>query len=582
MRVLGIEGTAWCASAALYDAETDSVLIESDAYEPDSGGIHPREAAEHMSEAIPEVVDRVLTAAEAEHGPAAVDAVAFSRGPGLGPCLRIVGTAARSLAGTLEVPLVGVNHMVAHLEIGRHRSGFENPVCLNASGANAHLLGYHDGRYRVLGETMDAGVGNAIDKFTRHVGWNHPGGPKVETAAVEFAAAAGGDGGEGSVADGRGACSVADADLLDLPYVVKGMDFSFSGISSAANDAADGGVSVEEICFSLQEHVFGMLAEVSERALSLTGADELVLGGGVAQNDRLREMLAAMCEARGADFHAPEPRFLRDNAGMIAVLGAKMAAAGDAVPVSESAVDPNFRPDQVPVTWRDGESVARGWGEDETDGTARDSDADRRGAEATVTVTGSEGDRRVVKRRVPKSYRHPQLDRTLRRDRTVAEARLTSEARRAGVPTPLVYDVDLADTTLTLQHVGERDLAAALDQRPTEAVGGHLARLHRAGIVHGDPTTRNVRVSPECDGGQAESGGSVSGPETYLIDFGLGYHTGHVEDHAMDLHVFEGSIRATATDPEPLIATFEAGYEAVGDGEVLDRLRDVADRGRYR
>jgi len=576
MRVLGIEGTAWCASAALYDAETDSVLIESDPYEPDSGGIHPREAAEHMSEAVPEVVDRVLTATEAEHGPNTVDAVAFSRGPGLGPCLRIVGTAARSLAGTLDVPLVGVNHMVAHLEIGRHQSGFDNPVCLNASGANAHLLGYHDGRYRVLGETMDAGVGNAIDKFTRHIGWSHPGGPKVETAATEFAANVG--------ASGSGGSEPA-ADLLDLPYVVKGMDFSFSGISSAANDAADDGVAAERICFSLQEHVFAMLAEVSERALSLTGADELVLGGGVVQNDRLREMLAAMCEARGADFFAPEPRFLRDNAGMIAVLGAKMAAAGDTVAVAESAVNPNFRPDQVPVTWRAGESVARVPGRGgETEGReATDGEtADRRGAEATVTVTGTGDDRCVAKRRVRKSYRHPELDRTLRRDRTVAEARLTSEARRAGVPTPLVYDVDLATATLTFQYVGERDLAAALNDRWTETVGRHLARLHGAGVVHGDPTTRNVRVSPGGRGDASPNGAADGTPETYLIDFGLGYHTGHVEDHAMDLHVFEGSIRATATDPDPLIAAFELGYESVGDPEVLDRLRDIADRGRYR
>ena len=573
MRVLGIEGTAWCASAALYDAETDSVLIESAPYEPDSGGIHPREAAEHMSEAIPEVVDRVLTAAEERHGPDAVDAVAFSRGPGLGPCLRIVGTAARSLAGTLGVPLVGVNHMVAHLEIGRHRSGFDNPVCLNASGANAHLLGYHDGRYRVLGETMDAGVGNAIDKFTRHVGWSHPGGPKVEAAAAEFAASAGETDVEGESSGGT-----TETDLLDLPYVVKGMDFSFSGISSAANDAADEGVPVGEICFSLQEHVFAMLTEVAERALSLTGADELVLGGGVAQNDRLREMLAAMCGARGAAFHAPEPRFLRDNAGMIAVLGAKMAAAGDTVAVAESAVDPNFRPDQVPVTWRTSESVAR---RDEPERPETDTDADRRGAEATVEVTGGGDDRRVIKRRVPKSYRHPELDRTLRRDRTVAEARLTSEARRAGVPTPLVYDVDLATATLTLQHVGDRDLAAALNERSTEAVGRHLARLHGAGVVHGDPTTRNVRVALGGEGAEADERAGAP-PETYLIDFGLGYHTGHVEDHAMDLHVFEGSVRATAADPGPLVAAFEAGYAAVGDGDVLDRLRDVADRGRYR
>jgi N6-L-threonylcarbamoyladenine synthase/protein kinase Bud32 len=572
MRVLGIEGTAWCASAALYDAEADSVLIESDPYEPDSGGIHPREAAEHMSEAIPEVIDAVLTAAEAEHGPNAVDAVAFSKGPGLGPCLRIVGTAARALAGTLDVPLVGVNHMVAHLEIGRHRSGFENPVCLNASGANAHLLGYHDGRYRVLGETMDAGVGNAIDKFTRHVGWDHPGGPKVEAAAAEAAVD-----------------REPDAELLDLPYVVKGMDFSFSGISSAANDAFDDGVPVEEICFSLQEHVFAMLTEVAERALSLTGADELVLGGGVAQNDRLREMLAAMCAARGADFHAPEPRFLRDNAGMIAVLGAKMAAAGDTIPIAESAIDPNFRPDQVPVTWRDGDaSVARGRG----GGGRDDGDADRRGAEAIVEVVaapdgGDGSERRVVKRRVPKEYRHPGLDRTLRRDRTVAEARLTSEARRAGVPTPLVYDVDVGTATLTLQHVGDRDLAADLDARWTAALGRHLAQLHGEGIVHGDPTTRNVRIEGSAGSGSGPGGSDGRGAaeddaRTALIDFGLAYHSGHVEDHAMDLHVFEGSVRARATDPTPLTAAFEAGYAEVGDGAVLDRLREVEGRGRYR
>jgi len=300
-RVLGIEGTAWCASAAVHDTATDETVIESDAYEPDSGGIHPREAAEHMRETIPRVVRAARQRAErmAGDGEPAIDAVAFSRGPGLGPCLRIVATAARALSLALDVPLVGVNHMVAHLEIGRHGSGFRSPVCLNASGANAHLLGYRGGRYRILGETMDTGVGNAIDKFTRHLGWSHPGGPKVEQRA-------------------------ASGEYVPLPYVVKGMDFSFSGIMSAAKQAVDDGVPVEDVCFSLQETMFAMLTEVSERALSLTGAEELVLGGGVGQNARLREMLATMCETRGAKFHAPEPRFLRDNAGMIAVLGARM------------------------------------------------------------------------------------------------------------------------------------------------------------------------------------------------------------------------------------------------------------------
>ncbi|MFB6121860.1 MAG: bifunctional N(6)-L-threonylcarbamoyladenine synthase/serine/threonine protein kinase [Haloferacaceae archaeon] len=523
MRVLGIEGTAWAASAAVFDTDADDVFIETDAYQPESGGIHPREAAEHMGDAIPKVVEAALAAADGD-----VDAVAFSRGPGLGPCLRVVGTAARALAQSLDVPLVGVNHMVAHLEIGRYQSGFDSPVCLNASGANAHLLGYHDGRYRILGETMDTGVGNAIDKFTRHVGWTHPGGPKVERAAE-------------------------DGEYLDLPYVVKGMDFSFSGIMSAAKQAYDDGEDVADVCFSLQENVFAMLTEVAERALSLTGTDELVLGGGVGQNDRLREMLGTMCESRGADFYAPDARFLRDNAGMVAVLGARMYEAGDTLEVEASTVDPNYRPDEVPVTWRGAaESVAR-----------PTADAGEiRGAEAVVAIHPG----RVVKRRLPKAYRHPALDARLRRERTVSEARLTSEARRNGVPTPLVYDVDVPEATLTLQHVGHADLAADLAIDRTRTVGRHLAALHGAGVVHGDPTTRNVRVGDE---------------RTYLVDFGLGYHSGHVEDHAMDLHVFEGSVRGTADDPDPLVDAFEAGYADAGEAVVLERLREIEGRGRY-
>jgi N6-L-threonylcarbamoyladenine synthase/protein kinase Bud32 len=529
-----------------FSPDADHVHVESDAYQPDSGGIHPREAAEHMGEAVPAVVERALDHARerargAGEDPAVpIDAVAFSRGPGLGPCLRIVGTAARALAGTLAVPLVGVNHMVAHLEVGRYFSGFSAPVCLNASGANAHLLGFHDGRYRVLGETMDTGVGNAIDKFTRHVGWSHPGGPKVEGAAE-------------------------DGEYVDLPYVVKGMDFSFSGIMSAAKQAYDDGERVEDVCAGLQETVFAMLAEVAERALSLTGTDELVLGGGVGQNERLREMLASMCAARGADFHAPDPAFLRDNAGMIALLGARMYAAGDTLAIPDSAVDPNFRPDQVPVTWRGAReaSVARAL-DAETGAAAPEGPTELQGAEATVSFDGE----RVLKRRLPKEYRHPELDARLRRNRTVLEARLTSQARREGVPTPVVRDVDVREATLTLQHVGDADLAADPTPARTRRVGEALATVHAGGFVHGDPTTRNVRIDAEDD-------------RVFLIDFGLGYHTGHVEDHAMDLHVFEQSVAGTTENPEALIEAFEAGYAEAGDPDVLERLAEIEGRGRY-
>jgi N6-L-threonylcarbamoyladenine synthase/protein kinase Bud32 len=561
MRVLGIEGTAWMASAAVYDTADDEPTEFHDRYEPDSGGIHPREAAEHMSDAVPAVVADALAHARDRWGDEPLDAVAFSRGPGLGPCLRIVGTAARALAGRLDVPLVGVNHMIAHLEIGRHQSGFDAPVCLNASGANAHLLGFHGDRYRVLGETLDTGVGNALDKFTRHLGWSHPGGPKVERHA-------------------------ADGEYHELPYVVKGMDFSFSGIVSAAQQAIDDGVPTPDVCAGLQETIFGMLTEVSERALSLTGADELVLGGGVGQNDRLREMLQEMCAQRDAEFFAPAPRYLRDNASMIAVLGARMAAAGDTVTVPDSAVDPEFRPDEVPVTWRDEGRVSRATAPMET----------VRGAEATVTVADP-----VIKRREPKTYRHPELDDRLRRERTTHEARLLAAARKQGVPTPLVREVDTDAGELRLSRVGDCDLAAVvadgaadpavdLDPETTVArVGGHLARLHAAGIVHGDPTTRNVRVAVDDADGDAEQP-QTDRPRTFLIDFGLGFHTDHVEDLAVDLHVFEQSLAGTADDPETLIAAVEERYTTVADRvetsvadgrAVVDRLREVEGRGRY-
>jgi N6-L-threonylcarbamoyladenine synthase/protein kinase Bud32 len=563
LRILAIEGTAWAASAAVFETtdptqrtDDERVEIVTDAYAPDSGGIHPREAAEHMHEAIPEVVARARqTATEwaAEHDEdraSPVDAVAFSRGPGLGPCLRIVATAARATAQRFSVPLVGVNHMVAHLEIGRHRSGFDSPVCLNASGANAHILGFRNGRYRVLGETMDTGVGNAIDKFTRHLDWSHPGGPKVEQRAK-------------------------DGEYLELPYVVKGMDFSFSGIMSAAKQAVDSGEAVEDVCFALQEHVFAMLTEVSERALSLTGSGQLVLGGGVAQNDRLREMLQSMCDQRGAEFYAPEPRFLRDNAGMIAVLGAKMYDAGDTIEIEESQIDSNFRPDQVPVTWRGAEDWTA------TGDNVRAGDA-LQGAEATVVLE----DGIVTKRRLPREYRHERLDARLRRERTRIEARLTSQARRKGVPTPVLRDVDPEEGVLVFEHVGDADLRDDLTEAHVRAVGRHLATIHDAGFVHGDPTTRNVRVSREVSDTRTSepvSASAASTDRTYLIDFGLGYFTDDPEDYAMDLHVLEQSLTGTADNAEPLIDAARKAYRAESDTAetVLERLREIGDRGRY-
>jgi N6-L-threonylcarbamoyladenine synthase/protein kinase Bud32 len=194
-----------------------------------------------------------------------------------------------------------------------------------------------------------------------------------------------------------------------------------------------------------------------------------------------------------------------------------------------------------------------------------DDDAPVQGAEATVSV-GPAGVRKV---RSPRTYRHPELDGRLRTERTREEARLTSDARRAGVPTPVLYDVDPVEGRLVSQYVGDCDLREGLTEARVRTVARHLATIHDAGFVHGDPTTRNVRVG---DGD----------PGVFLIDFGLGYYTDDPEDHAMDLHVFAQSLAGTADDADRLVEAARAAYREHGDGAVLERLDEIAGRGRYR
>lgn len=325
--VLGIEGTAWNLSAAVVD--THDVITESTStYVPPTGGIHPREASQHHADHIKKVISGVLSdAANSGVAKGDIDAIAFSQGPGLGPCLRTAATAARALSLSLDIPLIGVNHCVAHIEVGRWKTPSQDPVVLYVSGANSQVLAYRRGRYRIFGETLDIGIGNALDKFARGAGLQHPGGPKIEELA-------------------KNATS-----YVPLPYVVKGMDFSFSGLSTAASAALEKN-PIEDVCFSFQETAFAMLVEVTERAVAHTGKSEVLLGGGVGANMRLREMLETMCSERGIKFYVPERRFMGDNGSMIAYLGLLMYRQGSLTPLEESHVNPNYRPDEVPVTWR--------------------------------------------------------------------------------------------------------------------------------------------------------------------------------------------------------------------------------------
>ena len=326
MRALGIEGTAHTVGVGIVDEQCRVLANVYDMVKPEKGGIHPREAANHHADAIVPLIRKAVDVSGVDLSE--IDVVAFSQGPGLGPCLRTVATAARALALSLDVPILGVNHCVAHLEIGRGLTDAKDPVLLYVSGGNTQVIAFARGRYRVFGETLDIGIGNMLDKFARECGLPFPGGPILEKLAREGAA------------------------LLPLPYSVKGMDVAFSGMLTAALALRKQGGSLEDLSFSIQETAFAMLTEVAERAMAHLDNDEILLGGGVARNRRLQEMVARMASDRGARMFVPPGDLCIDNGAMIAWTGLLMHEAGVRMGIEATAIDQRYRTDQVSVTWR--------------------------------------------------------------------------------------------------------------------------------------------------------------------------------------------------------------------------------------
>jgi metallohydrolase, glycoprotease/Kae1 family len=539
--ILGIEGTAWNLSAAIV-TETEIIAEVTETYKPQNGGIHPREAAQHHAKYAASVIKRLLAKAK-EKGiePSEIDGVAFSQGPGLGPCLRTVATAARMLSISLGVPLIGVNHCIAHIEIGIWRTPAKDPVVLYVSGANSQVISYMGGRYRVFGETLDIGLGNALDKFARGAGLSHPGGPKIEAYAKNA------------------------KEYVHLPYVIKGMDLSFSGLSTAASEALKKS-PIEDVCYSYQETAFAMVVEVAERALAHTGKKEVLLAGGVGANTRLREMLTDMCEARGAKFYVPEKRFMGDNGTMIAYTGLLMYKSGNTLTLEESRVNPSYRTDDVKVTWIREEEMKRV--PEITPGTSlRIGETLDNGAEAVVYLEdGPEGKKVLIKERVPKAYRHTEIDERIRVERNRTEARLMSEARRSGVSTPIIYDVE--DFKLKMQYIDGVPIKYLITPELSEKVGELVGKLHSAGIVHGDLTTSNLLLA---------------GERLYLLDFGLAYFDKGLEARGVDVHVLFQTFESTHRNHQALIEAFKKGYQStfIDSEDVLKRVEEIKKRARY-
>jgi N6-L-threonylcarbamoyladenine synthase/protein kinase Bud32 len=326
---LGIESSADDFGVGIATFKGKILANKSDSYIPAEGGIHPREAARHHAEVASVVLQQALQKARVK--PQDLTAIAFSQGPGLGPSLRTGATVARALASYLGVPLIGVNHSVAHIEIGKLERGAKDPVTLYVSGGNTMVTAYESGRYRVFGETLDIALGNCLDVFAREAGLRHRKGLPLGAAIEKLA--------------------LKGEKLVSLPYIVKGMDLSLSGLLTAATVQLQKGCRLEDLCYSLQEHAFSMVTEVTERALAHTEKKEVLLTGGVAANKRLQSMLAVIAEEHGARFSVVPLEYATDNGAMIAWTGALAFKHGLAIPLEKSYVRLRWRVDKVDVPW---------------------------------------------------------------------------------------------------------------------------------------------------------------------------------------------------------------------------------------
>jgi len=324
---LGIESTAHTFGVGVVTFDGKIVANAKDTFTTEKGGMIPNEVAKHHRD----VKARILAEALMQAGIKIEDVslISYSRGPGLTPEILDVGRMlAIELAKKISVPLAGANHSVSHLTIGNLITKAKDPVYLYVSGPNTQVIALAGGKYRIFGETLDIGLGNMLDKFARDAGLGFPGGPKIEELARQ------------------------STNYIELPYAVKGMDVSFSGILTKAEQLLQKGTTAADLCYSLQETCFAMLAEVAERAIAHTGKNELLLIGGVAANKRLGEMLDKMCKARGATFYAVPLQYSGDQGVMIAWQGVLQHKSGEARKPEEADLAPHERTDEVPVTWK--------------------------------------------------------------------------------------------------------------------------------------------------------------------------------------------------------------------------------------
>jgi N6-L-threonylcarbamoyladenine synthase/protein kinase Bud32 len=350
-----------------------------------------------------------------------------------------------------------------------------------------------------------------------------------------------------------------------LPYTVKGMDLAFSGLLTAALRKYEAGESLEDVCFSLQETGFAMLVEVTERALAHAKKREVLLVGGVAANERLREMVSVMAREHYAQFHIPPTEYCGDNGAMIAWMGQLMYKNGARHDIRDTNIIQRYRTDQVSVPWM----------KKTVEFLKLPPELTAKGAEANLYQDQYLDYQVMVKKRVPKNYRIEEIDKHLRKTRTKSESKLLNEAKRCGVMTPLIYDVDLAENTITMEKVNGNLIKDVFNDKGLDqiisicqGIGKSVARLHQCGIIHGDLTTSNLLLKSN---------------NIVFIDFGLGKISNLIEDKGVDLLVFKKALSGIHHDiSDDCFAAIMEGYQDADDYHlVLDKISEIEGRGRY-
>ncbi|KAF7789904.1 hypothetical protein EIP86_000852 [Pleurotus ostreatoroseus] len=302
---LGLEGSANKLGAGIIKHSPDgSTTVLSNVRHtyitPPGEGFLPRDTAKHHRNWVLTVINDALgKAGVSMHG---LECICYTKGPGMGAPLTSVALVARTLSLLYNKPLVGVNHCVGHIEMGRQITGAQNPVVLYVSGGNTQVIAYSQQCYRIFGETLDIAVGNCLDRFARVINLSNDPSPGQN---IEMEARKG-------------------KRLVPLPYTTKGMDISLSGVLTSieayvhdkrfrttprsADEAEADIITPQDLCFSLQETVFAMLVEITERAMAHIGSREVLIVGGVGCNERLQEMMGIMAQERGGQVFATDER----------------------------------------------------------------------------------------------------------------------------------------------------------------------------------------------------------------------------------------------------------------------------------